>query len=136
MLRLYSHIFAVWIAVVFLLLAADLLGLVPRRRWFVGAVGTTVVTMLLALNLINPEGMVVTLNVDHAQSTHKIDASYFAELSSDATPGLLASRAGLDPTLREQVNNVACAGPRQYSAGLPAFNWADAQAAAARRANC
>jgi hypothetical protein len=136
MLRLYSHIFAVWIAVVFLLLALDLLGLWRQRRWFAGAVGATAVTMLLALNVINPEAVVVMLNVDHARSAHKIDAGYLAELSSDATPELLASRAALDPALRDEVNKVACAGPRQYSAGLPAFNWSDARAAVARRTSC
>jgi hypothetical protein len=136
MLRLYSHIFAVWIAVIFLLLALDLLGVWRRRRWFVGAVGATGVTILLALNVINPEALVVTLNVDHAKSAHKIDTSYLAELSSDATPALLDSRAALDPSLREQVDKVACSGPRQYSRSLAAFNWADASAAAARRANC
>jgi hypothetical protein len=136
MLRLYSHIFAVWIAVIFLLLALDILGLWRRRLWFVGAVGATGVTMLLALNVINPEALVVMLNVDHAKSAHKIDTSYLAELSSDATPALLDSRAALDPSLREQVDKVACSGPRQYSRSLAAFNWADASAAAARRANC
>jgi hypothetical protein len=93
-------------------------------------------TMLLALNVINPEALVVNLNVDHAKSAHKIDASYLQELSSDATPALLASGVGLDPALREQVNKVACTGPRQYSASLAAFNRADAAAAAARRASC
>jgi hypothetical protein len=136
MLRLYSHIFAVGIAVVFLLLALDLLGVKSQRRWFVGAVGATVVTMLLALNLINPEAVVVMLNVDHAKSSHKIDSGYFAELSSDATPALVTSRESLDPALRLQLDKVVCAGPSQYSVSLAAFNWADAQAAAARRANC
>jgi hypothetical protein len=112
------------------------LGLWRQRRWFVGAVGATGVTMLLALNLINPEAVVVMLNVDHVKSAHKIDTSYLAELSSDATPALLSSRAALEPALRDQVSKVACAGPRKYSAGLPAFNWADASAATARRANC
>jgi hypothetical protein len=136
MLRLYSHIFAVWIGVIFLLLALDLLGVWRQHRWFVGAVGATGVTLLLALNVINPEAVVVMLNVDHARSAHKIDTTYLAELSSDATPALLSSRAALEPALRDQVSKVACAGPRQYSAGLPAFNWADASAATARRANC
>jgi hypothetical protein len=136
MLRLYSHIFAVWVGVVYVLLALDLLGVMPQRRWFVGAVGATAMTMLLALNVINPEALVVTLNVDHAKSAHKIDASYLQELSSDATPALLGSRAALDPALREQVNKVACTGSPHYSASLAAFNWAEAQAAAARRANC
>jgi hypothetical protein len=93
MLRLYSHIFAGWVAVVFVLLAADLAGLFRRRRWFVGATTLTALGLLLALNLANPEAIVVALNVENAAATHKIDAQYFGELSSDATPSLLASLA-------------------------------------------
>ena len=136
MLRLYSHTFAVWIGVVYLLLALDLLGVMRPRRWFVGAVGVTAAVMLLALNVINPEAVVVTLNVDHAKTAHKIDSGYLHELSSDATPALLDSRAYLDASLRGQVSKVACSGPRQYSPSLAAFNLSEAQAAAARRANC
>src|SRR5205814_5010546 len=49
MLRLYSHVFAVWVAVVFLLLAVDFLGVWSRRRWFVGAMLTTATAVLLGL---------------------------------------------------------------------------------------
>jgi hypothetical protein len=136
MLRLYSHIFAVWIAVVFLLLAADMAGLVRRRRWFVGAASISAMAVLLALNLANPEAIVVALNVDHAQSTHHIDAQYFAELSSDATPALLADRAQLDSLLNRDISRVACAGSHVYSASPAAFNLSDAAAATARRQSC
>lgn len=136
MLRLYSHIFAGWIAVVFLLLAADLLGVWRRRRWFIGAAGAAALVVLLALNFANPEEVVVALNVNHAQSSHKIDAGYFAELSGDATPAILDSAPLLDPPLRGQVLAVVCAGPHSYSPSLTAFNWAEAEAAAARRAKC
>jgi len=136
MLRLYSHVFAVWIGLVFLLLAADFIGLWRRRRWFIGATGTTAAAVLLGLNVVSPEAIVVALNTNHAQITHKIDSAYLAELSSDATPALLASRAGLDPSLRKQVTDAACAGPRDYSPPVAAFNWADAQAVAARQAGC
>ena len=121
MLRLYSHIFAAWIAVVFLLFAADLAGVWRRRRWFVGAMSATALALLLALNFVNPEAMVVALNTSHAQSAHKIDTKYLAELSSDATPALLNSRHLLDSPLRDQVDAAACAGPRSYSPGLPAL---------------
>ena len=136
MLRLYSHIFAAWIAVVFLLFAADLAGIWRRRRWFVGATSATALALLLALNFVNPEAVVVALNTRHAQSAHKIDTQYLTELSSDATPALLNSRDLLDTPLWNQVDATACAGPRSYSPSLPAFNWADAGAAAARRARC
>src|SRR6202165_1715831 len=64
MLRLYSHIFAVWIALTFLLLAADFAGLLPRRRWLVGAVSVSAMAALVALNVVNPEALVVSLNLD------------------------------------------------------------------------
>jgi len=136
MLRLYSHVFAVWVAVVFLLLAADFLGLWSHRRWFVGATIASALTVLLGLNFINPEALVVAFNTNHAQSAQKIDGEYLTQLSSDATPALVASRASLDQALRSQVDQAACSGRRAYLAPLAAFNWADAQAAAARQAGC
>ena len=136
MLRLYSHIFAGWVAIVFVLLAADLAGLFPRRRWFVGVTTLTALGVLLALNLANPEAIVVALNVDQSAATHKIDAQYFGELSSDATPSLLASRSQIDPAMWPDVATVACAGPRHYAPSPAAFNWADADAAQARSRGC
>jgi hypothetical protein len=136
MLRLYSHVFAGLVAVVFLLLAVDLAGLFPRRRWFVGASAITALVLMAALNVANPEALVVGLNVNRANQAHKIDAQYFHELSSDAAPAILAARSQLDPALWPDVKSVVCAGPRIYTPDLPAFNWADAEAAGARRELC
>ena len=136
MLRLYSHVFAGLIAVVFLLLAADLAGLFPRRRWFVGVSAICALVLLVGLNVANPEALVVGLNVDRANQTHKIDAQYFRELSSDATPALLYAKAKLDPSLWQDVMPVACSGPRTYAPYAAAFNWADAEGASARYEAC
>ena len=129
MLRLYSHIFAVWIALIFVLLAADFAGLFQRRRWLVGAISVSAMAVLLALNLINPEAIVVSLNIDRAQATHKIDAQYLATLSNDATPTLLASQS-------PDIRRIACEGSRSYSVSPAAFNWSDATAAISRRTRC
>jgi hypothetical protein len=136
MLRLYSHVFAIWLALVFVLLAADFAGLWRSRRWFIGAMASSALVVLLALNVANPEAMVVAFNTTHAQTAHKIDSQYLADLSSDATPALLSSRTMLDPALRDHVTKVACAGPRTYDATWAAFNLADLQAVAARRDGC
>jgi uncharacterized protein DUF4153 len=136
MLRLYSHVFAGWVALVFLLLAADFFGFWRRRRWFIGATSVVALGVLLALNIVNPEAMVVAFNTSHAQSTHKLDGAYLAELSSDATPALLESRRSIDASLGSQVDAAACSGARDYSPPVAAFNWSDAKAAAARRADC
>jgi hypothetical protein len=124
------------VAVVFLLLAADLAGLFKGRRWFVGLSVVTALALLMALNVANPEVVVVGLNVNRANQTHKIDAQYFHELSSDATPALLGSRTQIEPTLWPDVKTVACAGPRTYGPNPSAFNWADADAADARHKLC
>jgi hypothetical protein len=129
MLRLYSHIFAVWIGLIFLVLAADFAGLFKRRRWFVGAVSVSAMVVLMALNVINPEAVVVSLNVDRAQATNKIDAQYLATLSNDATPTLLASGSS-------DIRRIACEGPQTYSVSPAAFNLSDASAATSRRARC
>ncbi|HKW60123.1 MAG TPA: DUF4173 domain-containing protein [Candidatus Dormibacteraeota bacterium] len=136
MLRLYSHVFAASLGVVFLLLAADFMGVWRGRRWFAGAALTTAVAVLVGLNVASPEAMVVAFNTSHAQTAHKIDASYLAELSSDATESLLSSRESLDPALRAQVTHAACSGASSYSPAWAAWNLADAQAADARRAGC
>ncbi len=136
MLRLYSHIFAGWIALVFLLLAADLAGLWPRRRWFVGATAITALSLLMALNVANPEAVVVGLNINRAIATHKIDAQYLGGLSSDAAPALLTARSQVDASVRQDITTAACVGPRSYAPSPAAFNWSDAKAAHARRQAC
>jgi hypothetical protein len=125
MLRLYSHIFAVWMSLVFVLLGAEMLGVWRRRRWFVGGAIASGLVVLLALNFVNPEAVVVTLNLNHESSTHKIDTEYLAQLSSDAVPALATS-----------LPSVACRGPRTYEPVPAAFNLSDAQAAEARRTHC
>jgi Domain of unknown function (DUF4173) len=129
MLRLYSHIFAAWIALIFVLLAADFAGLFRPRRWLVGALSVSAIAVLLALNVINPEAIVVSLNIDRAQATRKIDAQYLATLSNDATPTLLASES-------PDIRRIACEGSRSYSVSPAAFNWSDATAATSRRTRC
>jgi len=136
MLRLYSHVFAVWVGAVFLLLAAEFMGVWRSRRWFVGAAATTGCAVLLGLNVANPEAMVVAFNTNHALSAHKIDSEYLSELSSDATPALLESRAQLEPALRDQVTRAVCAFPRAYSPPPAAYNWAEAAAADAKSRSC
>ena len=129
MLRLYSHIFAVWIALIFVFLAADFAGMFRPWRWFVGAVSVSAMVVLLTLNLLNPEAIVVSLNIERARTTNQIDAQYLATLSNDATPTLTASGS-------PDIRRIACEGPQSYAAAPAAFNWSDAAAATSRRTRC
>ena len=135
MLRLYSHIFAVWVGLVFLLLATDLLGLVSSRRWLLGSASIVGLAVLLTLNAVNPEAVVVRLNTDRAVATHKLDIGYLESLSSDAVPGLVGVSSSLPADLRPGVGTVCKAG-RDYRPAWSAFNLSDLLAAAARRESC
>src|SRR5438067_1732673 len=73
MLRLYSHLFAVLIGVVFVYLAAELAGLGRGRRWLLGAASMTALALLAALNLAGPEALVVHWNLDRAAASGKLD---------------------------------------------------------------
>ncbi|MEM9611417.1 MAG: DUF4173 domain-containing protein [Actinomycetota bacterium] len=63
-LRFYSLVFSVWIAVVFVILAARILGYRPDTSWFTSVVGASAVLFLLGLNLANPEAIIVNANLD------------------------------------------------------------------------
>jgi len=136
MLRLYSHIFAVWIGLIFLFLAADLLGLVSSRRWLLGATSIAGFAVLLTLNAVSPEALVVRLNTDRAVATHKLDLGYLDSLSSDSVPALAAVSASLPADLRPGVVSTVCKAGRDYRPAWSAFNLSDYLAAAARRQSC
>jgi hypothetical protein len=136
MLRLYSHIFAVWVGLVFVLLAADLTGAWQPRRWLLGSTLLTALLTAMALNIANPEALVVRLNASRAQSTHKLDAEYVKELSSDAVPSLLNARSALPQDLRSEVTRATCPGSKSYTPGWAAFNLAAARAAEAKAQHC
>ena len=100
MLRLYSKVFAVWIGVVFVLLAVDLAGVGRRRAWLPSAAVAAGLVALFALNVVNPEAMVVRHNVDFAERSGRFDPVYLTELSDDAVPALVDALPRLDPEAR------------------------------------
>jgi len=85
-LRLYSHVFMVWLAVAFVWF------LVTLWRWpdrfaigaFVAALG-----FLVTLNAVNPDAFIARQNLARYQVTGKLDAYYLTRLSEDAVPALV-----------------------------------------------
>jgi hypothetical protein len=135
MLRLYSELFALWIGGVFVLVGLWLAG-VGRRPWFVaGATGLGLV-LLLALNVANPEALVVRHNVDHAEATGRFDLDYLAGLSDDALPALAAALSELAPADRETVRAAMCGAPSWPFEGWAAWNRARDRAERIRAEVC
>lgn len=110
MLRLYSQVFAVWVGVVFVFLGAMLAGVERHRAWLPPAAAAAGLAILLALNVLNPEAIVVEHNVDHAATSGRFDPGYVTGLSDDAVPALVDALPRLDPGTRQQVRAVVCTG--------------------------
>jgi hypothetical protein len=136
MLRLYSTTFAWWIGAVFVLLGVSLAGVRRTRPWLTSASIAAGFATLLALNIVNPEAIVVRHNIGHAERTGRFDPAYVAELSDDAVPTILALLPRLDPGSQAQVMAAVCPSGGRAFTGAAAYNVSHDRAAKSRRAIC
>jgi hypothetical protein len=98
-LRLYVHIFEVWLGLAFLWFLVTL-WLKPRRfaiGAFVAAVG-----FLATLNLINPDAYIVEQNLTRYRETGNLDLYYLTRVSIDGVPALVKGLGEL-PVSEQQV---------------------------------
>lgn len=86
MLRLYTVLFAAWIGLLFLGLAARFAGVRTLEDWYPVFVAVTGLIWLLGVNVLNPEAFVARENLSDPDVA---DASYVVGLSPDATPAIL-----------------------------------------------
>jgi hypothetical protein len=102
-LRLYTTAFIAWLAIVFIWFVATALR--GRREQF--AYGALVAGLLViaTLHVINPDALIVRVNVAHRQAGKSFDASYAASLSADAAPALVESFPLLDSEDRRYIAN-------------------------------
>lgn len=83
--RFYSHVFVVWLAVVFVLLMVKVFRThrEPALAW---SILLSVVGFGLAVNAVNPDRLIAQQNVQRYRSTGVIDPYYLATLAADALP--------------------------------------------------
>jgi hypothetical protein len=96
-LRLYATGVVLWLALVFALLAVTVLRGRPRPF----ALGAIVLgfAATLALNVLNPDALIVRTNLSRPQ----VDAAYLARLSDDAVPTLLQRLPTLERPLQRSL---------------------------------
>jgi hypothetical protein len=135
MLRLYAAVLVAWIGVSLILLGGWVL-LGRDRTWFpVAAVGAGLVA-LLALNLVNPEVLVVRRNVALAERSGRFDPSYLAGLSDDAVPDIVRALPRLPAAVQAELVANVCSHPARTTKGWAAWNAAHRPADEARRQVC
>jgi hypothetical protein len=103
-LRLFTHTFMIWLALILVLSIVTLLRDQPGRFVSVGLISALV--YLALLNLANPEALIVQANLARYQQTGKLDPDYLASLSADATPDLARSLGGLKPDDQEILRSA------------------------------
>lgn len=135
MLRLYCTLFAVWIGIVLVLLAAWLVRRWPRA-WFPAAAAGCGLTMLLGLNAVNPEALVASTNLQR-DAPVSTDTRYLTDLSDDAVPTIVALLPSLDADVRAQLTRRLCATPRSdRENGWTRWNLSHNRADAAKASIC
>lgn len=92
-LRLYTTVFMGWLAIVFVWFALSVLR-GQRERFAYGALVAGFL-VLATLHVINPDALIVRVNVTHAQAGRAFDSDYAASLSADAVPALLETLPAL-----------------------------------------
>jgi hypothetical protein len=88
-LRLYTTIFMVWISVVLLWFVLTVLR-ARRDRFAFGALLAGFVA-IFAINVMNPDALIASTNIDRMEDGKRFDAYYLTTLSADAVPVLVES---------------------------------------------
>ncbi|HEX8143904.1 MAG TPA: DUF4173 domain-containing protein [Pyrinomonadaceae bacterium] len=93
-LRIYTTAFMGWLALVFVWFALTVLR-GARERFMWGAM-VAAFLMVGVLHVINPDALIVRVNMGQVQAGRSLDAAYVASLSADAVPALLEALPGMN----------------------------------------
>jgi Domain of unknown function (DUF4173) len=88
-LRLYTHVFMGWLGVALLLFLGGLLR--ERPRLFSLGAPVAAALVLAALNLANPDAIIVEQNIARYHAIGDLDTYYLSQLSADALPAMTAA---------------------------------------------
>lgn len=109
LLRFYSSAAAWWLGAAFVLMAvAFVVGGRTAREWLPTAIGVSALVAVAALNVVNPDALVVERNVEHHLDGGQFDGWYLMTLSQDATPALVDAVPQLDPSAGDYLVARLC----------------------------
>jgi hypothetical protein len=87
-LRLYTHVFIVWLGLLLVALAA--LEIAGRIRYFSAAAIVAAFGFSMTLAVINVDGTIAAQNGERARNGYSLDTDFLNTLSVDAVPAILA----------------------------------------------
>lgn len=115
--RVYATAIVAWLGIIFAVFVATVL-----RRRDAGFAFATLVSgwiVLGALDALNPQALVVSVNADRATAGAAFDWKYAGRLSADGTPALVDAMARLDAPSRCAVASTLAQVARDRELGLP-----------------
>jgi hypothetical protein len=121
-LRIYSTGVVLWLAVVFVWLAATVLR--GRRHPFASGAVVAGFAATLCLNVLNPDALIARTNVERPRT----DVAYVASLSDDALPTLIARLPSLDASLRRPLARALLQRTTARESWI-SWNWSRSRAA-------
>lgn len=101
-LRLYSHIFTVWLGSVFIYLLYKILK-DGKESLFMLKVAITSYAFLAFINILNPDAFIAKSNISRYKTTGKIDLAYLSHLSDDSIPELLPLANAKNNKIKRQM---------------------------------
>jgi hypothetical protein len=139
-LRVYTHSFMIWLALVLGLFLLALLREKPQLFTFGGFASALI--YLAVLNIANPDAVIVRENIGRlsapqaqaSRADEQVDAEYLTRLSADATPALVAALPQLDDASRQVVMQALAQqyqqlATQQHENGWPSWHVGRATAA-------
>ena len=87
-LRVYTHIFMVWLGILLAFTILDLLRV--KKHIFTLGLLLVAIGYVGTLNIINVDNYIAARNIERFNNGHDLDICYFRELSQDALPAIAA----------------------------------------------
>lgn len=137
-LRVYPHIFMIWLAVLFAYFLIFLL--LNRTRYMATGVVAVSLGFMVTMNLLNPDAFIVRQNIARYEAGEELDVTYLGTLSADAVPELIpllhkydgAFLGEVAPWLHFHLNQIDS---RAHRAGWPSYHASFARAQRALEPN-
>jgi hypothetical protein len=107
-LRLYSHVFMVWLGL--LLASMVVLELLGRQRSFALSTLLSAIFFVASLNILNVDALIVRQNINRSRAGEHLDIPYIASLSEDIVPTLVLILATPDNFGQDSENVITAIG--------------------------
>lgn len=125
-LRLYTTAFIAWLALVFIWFSVTALR-GQRERFACGALIAGLL-VIITLHVINPDALIVRVNMAHARAGSILDVHYATTLSADAAPALMESLPSLNENDRRIIAASLLVDAALYEgADWRSWNWSRAE---------